>query len=90
MKRDEFAAYHPVVSFLYFMTVLAFTMVFTHPVMLVISLGGAVAYGAYLRGKKAARMLLYLLPLCLLTMLLNPVFNHEGQRSSAGCPAAIP
>ena len=73
MKRDEFASYHPLVSFLYFVMVLAFTMVFTHPVMLLISFGGAVAYGVYLRGKKVARMLLYLLPLCLLTMLLNPV-----------------
>jgi len=90
MKRDEFASYHPLVSFLYFVMVLAFTMVFTHPVMLLISFGGAVAYGVYLRGKKVARMLLYLLPLCLLTMLLNPVFNHQGATILYWLPSGNP
>ena len=90
MKRDEFAAYHPLVSFLYFVLVLAFTMVFTHPVMLLISLGCAAAYGTWLKGKKAARMLLYLLPVCLLTLLLNPVFNHEGATILLWLPSGNP
>ena len=90
MRRDEFAAYHPLVSFLYFVTVLAFTMVFTHPVLLVISLGSAVAYGFYLRGKRVVRMLGYLLPLCILTMLFNPIFNHEGATILRWLPGGNP
>lgn len=50
-----------------------------HPVCLGISLACAVAYSLSLRGKKALRFsLLYMLPMMLLAILLNPAFNHEG------------
>ena len=78
-NRDFFSGYHPAVNFLYFGLVLAFSMVFMHPVCLTISVSAALAYCIYLRGRRALRPLLtYLLPAALLAAVLNPVFNHEG------------
>jgi Cobalt transport protein. len=54
-------------------------MVFTHPVMLGISLLCASAWASALSGRKAVRFGLFaLLPLMALTAVLNPLFNHEG------------
>lgn len=79
MNRDTFAGYHPVVNFLYFLAVLGLSMFIMHPVCLGISLVCAVAYSGYLKGAKAMLFQLrFMLPLLLLTALLNPVFNHEG------------
>lgn len=79
MKRDEFSGFHPAVNFVYFLMVLVFSMAFAHPVMLVISLSAAIGYAVCLKGRRAVRFqLTCLLPLGLLTMALNPIFNHEG------------
>lgn len=76
---DEFSRYHPMVNFLYFTLVLGFSMFFMHPVFLGISLLCAVCYSIYLNGRRALRFqAVYLLPLLLLTAVMNPVFNHEG------------
>ncbi len=78
-NRDTFSSYHPIVNFVYFGLVLTFSMVFIHPVLLATSLSCAFAYSVYLNGRKAARfMLLYMLPMMLVTALLNPAFNHQG------------
>lgn len=78
-NRDSFSSYHPVVNFVYFGMVLIFSMVFMHPVLLAISLVCAFVYSLYLNGRKAVRfMLLYMLPMMLITALLNPAFNHKG------------
>ena len=79
MRKDAFSGYHPLVNFLFFLLVLGLTMFLTHPVCLLISLAAALSYCVYLRGGRALlRQLGYLVPLFLLTALLNPVFNHEG------------
>ena len=41
---DRFSKYHPLVNFLYFTLVLAFSMVLTHPIAQGISLIGALCY----------------------------------------------
>jgi energy-coupling factor transport system permease protein len=65
---------------LYFALVFGCAMFFLHPVCLALSLSGAFGYALYLDGGKAVRFaLLYMLPLLLLTALLNPAFNHEGE-----------
>ncbi len=76
--RDSFSGYHPAVGFLFFTLVLLFTMFLFHPVFLFLSLAGAVSYAVYLNGKKAARLLLMLLPLLLITAGIGAAFNHEG------------
>ena len=79
VNRDAFSGYHPIVNFLYFGFVLGFSMIFTHPVCLAISLLCALTYAIYLNGKKAARFSLkYMLPMLVIAALLNPAFNHQG------------
>lgn len=79
MKRDTFAGYHPVVNFLYFLAVLGLGMFLMHPVCLGVSLVCALGYSIYLKGPKALLFQVrFMLPILLLTALLNPVFNHEG------------
>jgi energy-coupling factor transport system permease protein len=79
MKKDTFSGYHPVVNFLYFTLVTLFSVIFMHPVCLLISLFSAFVYSIYLNGKKAAKFnFLYMLPMLAVTALINPVFNHEG------------
>ena len=79
MKTDTFSGYHPVVNFLYFLIILILGMFFMHPVCLVISLLSAICYFFYLKGPKAMGFQLkFMLPLLLLTAVMNPLFNHEG------------
>jgi energy-coupling factor transport system permease protein len=53
--------------------------VFTHPVLQAISLVCALIYSIMLSGKRAVVFnLAYMLPLLLVTAVLNPLFNHAG------------
>ena len=89
--RDTFSQLHPVVNFLYFGLVLAFSMFLMHPVCLSVSLFCAVFYSFCLKGKKVLRFQVrYLLPLLLFTAVLNPVFNHEGGTILAYFPSGNP
>lgn len=79
MKGGAFGSFHPLVNFLYFVLVLACTVVILHPVCLVISLLCAVSCAVLLKGREAFRRgLSYLLPMMLIAALLNPAFNHRG------------
>lgn len=76
---NEFKTYHPIVNFTYFVFVIGFSCFFMHPVCLGISLGSGFIYSVMLKGRKAIKNnLLYMLPMILVTALLNPAFNHEG------------
>ena len=78
-NRDTFSGFHPIVNFLYFGCVLAFAMIYTHPICLALSFLCAFAYAVYLNGKKAVRFtLLYMLPTLVFAALINPAFNHQG------------
>ena len=76
---NEFKTYHPIVNFTYFVFVIGFSCFLMHPVCLGISLVSGFIYSVMLKGKKAIRTnLLYMIPMIVVTALLNPVFNHEG------------
>jgi energy-coupling factor transport system permease protein len=76
---DWFAGYHPAVNMVYFGLVITFAMFFTHPVCLILSLLGALAYDLSMNGQRALkRYLKYMLPMLLITALMNPAFNHQG------------
>ena len=76
---DAFSRYHPLVNFLFFALVLAYSMVLMHPVCLAVSLLGALLYAGQLEGRRAlARHLRVALPVLLLAALVNPAFNHAG------------
>lgn len=77
--KDAFSNYHPFVNFLYFTLVFAFSMVFMHPVCLLISIISAFTYSIILKGKKAIKFnFVFLVPSMLAAALINPAFNHEG------------
>jgi len=76
---SEFKTYHPIVNFTYFAFVIGFSCFFMHPVCLCISFMCAFAYSVMLKGRKAIKTnLTYMLPMLIVTALINPAFNHEG------------
>ena len=90
-NRDTFSGYHPTINFLYFALVLLFSMCLMHPVYLLISLIGALAYDIYLKGRKAVRFaVMGLLPMAVLAALVNPAFNHEGATILTYLPSGNP
>lgn len=77
--KDTFSKYHPMINFLYFAFIFVFSMVFMHPVCLIISLICAFIYSISLKGKRAVKFnFVFLLPMMLITAIINPAFNHEG------------
>ena len=91
MNRDTFSGCHPAISMLYFVLVIGTTMFLNHPVCLGISLVGALVYSFYLKGKKAIRFnLVYMLPLLVITALVNPAFSHQGVTILTYLPSGNP
>lgn len=77
--HDSFADYHPLVTFIYFMLVLIIGVICLHPVCLCIWVICSLIYAVYLKGKNAFKMnFKYMVPILIVTALLNPAFNHEG------------
>ncbi|MBQ2931549.1 MAG: energy-coupling factor transporter transmembrane protein EcfT [Clostridia bacterium] len=88
---NEFKTYHPIVNFTYFVFVIGFGCFLMHPVCLCISVACGFAYSVMLKGKKAIRTnLLYMLPILILTALINPLFNHEGPTILMYLPSGNP
>lgn len=88
---NEFKTYHPIVNFTYFIFVIGFSCFFMHPVCLCISLACGFTYSVMLKGKKAIKTnLFYMLPLLLLTALINPAFNHQGVTVIGHLPSGNP
>ena len=91
MRKDVFSDYHPIVNLLYFMAVIGFAMFFTHPLCLSISLVCAFSYSLYIKGRKAARFILvFMLPMLVVTALINPAFNHQGVTILTYLPSGNP
>ena len=89
--KDSFSSYHPLVNFLFFAEVLGFSMFLLHPLCLGISLVCAVAYDIYLNGRKAVGFCLKgILPMMVITALLNPLFSHEGRTILTYLPSGNP
>lgn len=77
--KGAFSGYHPLVNFMYFAFIFAFSMVFMHPLCLAISLVCSFIYSISLKGRKAVIFnFAFLIPMMLVTALVNPAFNHEG------------
>ncbi len=90
-KMNEFSKYHPIVNLAYFLAVLGLSMMLMHPITLSISLISGFIYSIMLNGRKVIKFnLLYMLPLALMTALINPAFNHEGMTILAYLPSDNP
>lgn len=86
-RRDAFSGYHPAVNLAYFAAVIALAMLLRHPLYLVLSLACALRYRALLGGRMGLR---FLLPLSILTALVNPLFSHEGMTVLTYLPGGNP
>ena len=70
----EFASYHPIVNFMFFLFVIIFSCIFMHPVCLIISLVLSFSYSVMLNGRKAVKFnILAVLPMMVVMALFNPV-----------------
>ena len=79
MKRDVFSTYHPLINFMYFVVVIGCSMFVMHPVFLCLSGIGGFAYYFYLKRMKAVKTALWMmLPVFLISSVVNPLFTHEG------------
>lgn len=78
-NKYAFSEYHPIINFLFFAIVLIFTCMNMHPVCLLISFFCSVFYYIQLKGSKATGLLFKgVLPLFMLTVIINPAFSHAG------------
>ncbi len=88
---NEFKTYHPIVNFIYFLFVIGFSCFFMHPLCLSISLASGFTYSVMLKGKKTIKTnLIYMIPMMILTALINPLFNHEGVTVIGYLPSGNP
>lgn len=77
--HDGFGDYHPIIDMGYFTLMLGVTMFVAHPLCQLLSFLGAAGYLCCLRGvKQSVRFGLMLVPMIVMTALLNPAFNHRG------------
>lgn len=89
--KDTFSEYHPLVNFVFFGIVFGFSMLSMHPVCLLISFVSAVSYYIRLKGINAAGLLgKGVLPLFLLTIIINPAFSHAGETILCYLPTGNP
>lgn len=77
---DHFYEYHPFVNFLFFVSVILLNFVCFNPLMLTISLAGALIYASLLNLRKLLRFVCYLGPFLLLVIILNLALRQEGGR----------
>jgi len=78
MSMDAFSKRHPIVNFIFFLGAIGFGVVIQHPAYLAAGLLWGSTYYLLLKGSKGLKMLLALLPLYLITMFINPLFNTYG------------
>ena len=79
MTHDAFSRCHPAVNFLFFAAAIGCGMVIQHPAYI---LAGVVCGGLYfclLSGRRGFARIGMLLPLPILTAVLNPLINHRGK-----------
>ena len=87
----EFERLHPLVSFIYFVSVIGFSMFFMHPLCLAISLVCSFIYSFVLNGKSVIKTnLRFVLPMMILAAVINPLFNHQGVTTLGYLPDGNP
>lgn len=78
-EGSEFATYHPVVNFIFFVFAIGITMFSVDPVFLVSTLALSWSWSILLNGKKAIRFnLLMTLPVMIFMAVINTLFTHNG------------
>ena len=87
----EFCNYHPIVAFLYFLSVILITCLNLNPVSVAIAFLVAFTYSAMLKGRETLIRNLIIMPVLFVGMaLINPAFNHRGVTILAYLPSGNP
>ena len=85
--QSKFSTFHPSVIFLFFMVVIALSMFVMHPVFMAVSLITSVTYSIMLNGRKALKFNFFIiLPMALVSIIINILFNHNGQTVAGYLP----
>lgn len=80
MFPDPFSKRHPAVNFAFFVGAICCAVVIQHPAYLAVGIVSAAAYDLLLHGRRGVKTLLGMLPVFLVLMFLNPLFNTYGDR----------
>lgn len=79
LRRDVLDQSHPLAAFIWFAVMLVLTVVLFHPLALLLSLAGALAYGIRLHGRRAVKYFFVLpLPVAAVMAAVNVLFVHRG------------
>lgn len=77
--NHAFSTYHPAVAFAFIVCAAAFSMAAMQPVYVALSLAGALAASAVVRGaRQTVQSLAWVVPLCLIVATANPLFSASG------------
>lgn len=80
MSNSTFATYHPIINFGFFCGVIGLGIFLMHPVFLAVGMAASLIYALMLGGKGTLRFFLsFMLPVILLIIVINPLFNHRGE-----------
>ena len=78
IMKDPFSKCHPAVNFIFFVGVIALTVVIQHPVYLIAGVVTGAIYFLLLNGAKGIKTIAAMLPLFIILTLINPLFNTMG------------
>lgn len=77
--KDSFSKLNPFVLLFFFIFAIGFSMFIDEPICLVMSFFSALICCLQINGKKTLRLcFVYILPLSIILIILNPIFNHQG------------
>ncbi len=77
---SRFEKFHPITSFVYFMSVLLVAMLTMNPVVIVICYLSSILFGISIFGiAKMLKSLAYSIPLAVMMSVINPLFVHKGE-----------
>ncbi|MBQ6020451.1 MAG: energy-coupling factor transporter transmembrane protein EcfT [Clostridia bacterium] len=89
-RPSAFRSAHPLVNFISFGLILTLSVCIAHPVCRTLSAVCGAAYYFFLSKKALRYTLRVVLPLSVLTAVLNPMFNHRGATILAYFPSGNP
>lgn len=72
------ASYHPIVSFSYFVVVIGASMLYMHPIFVIISLINALIYAIILDKEKTFKLIKFASAMLILVALANVIFVNRG------------
>lgn len=88
--NSKFLKFHPMVNLIYFIVVIGLSMFFMHPFFIAISTLTALLYSVILNGKKSVKLTLkIILPMALMSILINMLTNRNGATIIATLPLNI-